>query len=145
MTLAIALIGLVLAAASFGWQIFTHLASGPKIKLLVSNGVLPYQEPPLDWLVVVTAINTGRAAASIASWGLRTPDGQNLHQVEPVPWAPTLPHRLEPQASVELYMPVANLRQICTAQGIAISSLRSWVRLGTDKLVFGGPPKVAED
>ena len=142
MTLALAIIGVVLGFVSFAWQVWIHITSGPRIKLEVSNSIIPDVQAPYDWLVCVTATNTGRSATTVVSWGFGAPDGGNVHQFERLPWSAALPHRLEPQSSVDFHMPAAGVRQACAERGIALSALRAWVRLGTGKRVEGGPPKV---
>ena len=142
MTLAIAIAGLVLALLSFFWQVWTHFRSRPRVAVKVSNTIVPDANPPYDWLVCVTAVNKGGSATTVSSWGFRVPDGGNLHQFEKLPWSVSLPHRLEPQSSVDLHMPVKGVRQACAERGIDVSSLRAWVRLGTGKEIVGGPPKV---
>jgi hypothetical protein len=144
-TLAIAIAGLTLGVVSLGWQVWTHLTNGPRVRVEGSNSIVPEAQKPYDWLVCVTAVNTGRAATTIANWGFRVPDGGNLQQFERIPWSAALPHRLEPQSSVGFLMPVAGMRQACAERGIAVSSLRAWVRLGTGKEITGGPPKVRDD
>lgn len=141
MTLAIAVAGLVLAVLSFAWQVWIHFTSGPRVKVEVSNALIPDARPPYDWLVCVTAINKGRSTATVESWGFRVPGGGNMHQFERLPWSAQLPHRLEPQSSVDFHMPVAGLHQACAERGVNLSSLRAWVRLGTGREIKGGPPK----
>lgn len=142
MTLGIAITGLLLAMLSFAWQVWTHLTSGPRVSIAVSNSIVPDARPPYDWLVCVTATNKGRAAATVANWGFRVPSGGNGHQFERLPWSAQLPYRLEPQSSVNLHMPVAGLQQTCADEGIDMSSLKAWVRLATGREIRGGPPKV---
>lgn len=142
MTLAIAISGFLVAVLSFAWQVWTHLTSGPRVSVSVSNSIVPDARAPYDWLVCVTATNKGRAAATVANWGFRIPGGGNVHQLERLPWSAQLPYRLEPQSSVDLHMPVAGLRQTCAEEQVDMSSLKAWIRLGTGREVVGGPPKV---
>jgi hypothetical protein len=141
-TLAIAIIGLLVAMLSFAWQVWTHLTNGPRVSVTVSNSIVPDAPAPYDWLVCVTATNKGRAAATVANWGFRVPGGGNVQQFQRMPWSADLPYRLEPHSSVDLHMPVAGLRQTCLNEQIDLRSLKAWVRLGTGREVVGGPPKV---
>lgn len=95
---------------SFAWQVWIHITSGPRIKLEVSNSIIPDVQAPYDWLVCVTATNTGRSATTVVSWGFGAPDGGNVHQFERLPWSAALPTVSSPS-------PV--LTSICQSQGSA--------------------------
>ncbi|HWD37317.1 MAG TPA: hypothetical protein VG944_00585 [Fimbriimonas sp.] len=152
-TLIIAVVGIVLAGLSLGWQAATFTLSGPRVKVNLREGfrgprgimIAPpavYTDNGLETLaqqgysehvLAVEAINRGRLPATIENWSLRfgngaaysnPTDGGNL----------SLPYRLDSHTRANWYAPAANLRElqgIFTDQTESAAILRAEVSLGS--------------
>lgn len=137
-TLVIALIGLVAALVSLGWQVASWLLSGPRVRAGISHGVMTMSDgsigPPC---IAVEARNVGRAEASLVSWGLRLPDGGTF--VPPMSpgtwWGPSLPHPLAGGHSVTWLVDIGSIVEARAQAGFDEVDVRSVVTLGSGKKV----------
>ena len=94
-TLALAIVGVVLSIASLAWQAVTFTLSGYRVKVTLLYGGLNPVQGTLMWnistrskdtglgdnfvaIVVVQATNTGRGDIDIMEWGLRLNDEGSL-------------------------------------------------------------------
>jgi hypothetical protein len=134
--LAVALLGVVIAAASLWWQAWTWYRSGPQIDLSISNQFPTDGDKLGDHLVALTVVNMGRAATTIEAWGIQLPDKSNVIPWNCPQWFVQLPHRLEPHSSVDLRINASELRQLAAARKVLFHELRPWVRTGDGRQHF---------
>jgi hypothetical protein len=141
MTLIVALAGLVISLVSIAWQVWTYLNDGPRVKVEASSTLTFYgpsgPQQVRDSHVTIRAINRGRAAATIASWGLQLPSGENLIEVEAPNGSNPLSNRLEPHSAAEFHVPADSLRDECRQRHINPDRSRAWVMLASGKQVLG--------
>jgi hypothetical protein len=140
-TLAVAIVGVVLAATSLGWQFWTYLNNGPRV-IVKSSAAITAGVPGSGFYACVSAINRGRAATTVSAWGFSLPSGASIVQTRALPWSTQVPHRLEPQSAADFHMDASELFTTCQERGIDPASLRSWVRLASGKQIMGGAPGV---
>jgi hypothetical protein len=138
MTLTIAIAGAILAAISFGWQIYTWRHDGPRVSVKAARAMpVGGHSGAGNWHLAVSAVNTGRAAAVITGWGLALPGGDYLVDPLRVPWTTPCPHRLDAQTSADFHTELDKLRRACAERGLDLSDLRPFVNLATGERVFG--------
>ncbi len=130
-------VGAASGIPSLGWQLFTWRASGPKIEVVTKYGFPTYGDRLGSQHLCITAVNTGRADATIASWGIRLPDGSNFILPRQLPWSTQLPAVIAPQSSRTFYIELVGVIELSRARGVEVSSLRPWIQLATGKEVFG--------
>jgi hypothetical protein len=136
---ALAAIGAATGVPSLIWQVYTWRASGPKIEVTSANGFPTYPDGHLgEHHFVVTAVNHGRAAATVTGWGLRLPDNSNMVMMNPIPLSTPLPAVVEPQTSISLYVEGGDVIKTSQQRQVRVAVLRPWVRLATGQEVFGG-------
>src|SRR5215469_2917 len=87
-------VGAATGVPSLLWQVYTWRASGPKVKVKVSNCFPTYGDRVGDHHFQVTAVNVGRAATTVVAWGLRAPDKRDLVVTRPLPFSAQLPGEL---------------------------------------------------
>lgn len=118
------------------WQIYIWFGSGPKIRVKLVNSFPTYGAQVGNHHFTVSAINHGRAATTVKTWGLRLPDGSDIIARSPISWSDSLPAVLEPQSSASFHIEGEAVIATCKARNIQTRSVKPWVRLATDKEVF---------
>jgi hypothetical protein len=129
--LVIAIVGLVLAAFSLGWQAVTFVLSGPRVKVRLKEGlrglggviIAPPSIYPdsgrasleadgyTEHVLAVVVTNSGRSATTVQRWSLNYGNGVVFtHQLDSR--NPVLPHRLEPHTTETWYASVAQVAPI---------------------------------
>jgi hypothetical protein len=138
----ISVIALMLSLASLSWQAWSWLRSGPVLRVQVTNILADsgrtsaYGNSELENYVEVTVINHGRAAATINTWGIRMPSGENMFVIQPIYFSERLPARVEPHASLSLHVEADELRKHSARHGIPFKAMRPWVQSATGKKVY---------
>jgi hypothetical protein len=84
-TLVIAVVGLVAAVASLGWQVVSWRLTGPVVRVEIGYGIAVMAGSVGPRIVYVRAVNVGRSPAGIEGWGFRLPDGKTIVDMEPEP------------------------------------------------------------
>lgn len=136
MTLTLAIIGTVLGVLNLLWNIRTWVASGPRVKVTVSND-FPVAGPEIgDLHVGINAANTGRSPITVTGVGIELPSNENMVITGLPRFSTTLPHRLEPGSSAAWHVPADEVWQICKERGYSPSQLRPWVRLADDTKAY---------
>lgn len=141
MTLALAILGVGLAAVSLGWHVWTYLHDGPRVKVKTSNAITT-GVPGEGWYACISAVNRGRAATTFRGWGLESPDGESLVQARPMPWSAQVPHRLEPHSSADFHIDANEALATCRDRNVSPSTVKAWVRIGSGKQIAGGAPPI---
>lgn len=136
LTLVIAIVGLVLAAASLAWQAATFLMTGARVKVKLQRGALGpggcvlgpvsggmppeelAQQGYVDPVLAVEVTNVGRLPTTITGWHAVLENGI-LFSNPLDPTNPELPYRLEAQSRAIWY---ADLRAIQAAVTASYSS-----------------------
>lgn len=141
-------IGAIAGVAALVWQIATWRKSSHNVKVTSTMSWFTYPDGSLsDDVVCVTARNVGAGPVTVTSWGIRLgPTREDMVVFRPLPLAATLPHRLEPGASMSVFIHAADVWRAEAEKGIPTSAMRAWVRLATDKQVFakrGMPRRLA--
>ncbi|MEV7455360.1 hypothetical protein [Pseudarthrobacter oxydans] len=139
---------------SLGWNILNYFLTGHRVTLVMTFGARNTTDlitvPPSDWtedlmrqlgaqgltseVVVLTAMNQGRAAVSVASFQLDFDNGMKWSSGEIAP-AGNLPFRLEPHADINWVTPMAELRKILKSLNLDSGTIKGRVRLATGKVV----------
>lgn len=125
---------LVLSLASLGWQAWTWLHSGPVIRVHTSNTITPGYGA--GHYVEVKAINHGRAAATITNWGIAVSDRENLFVTQRLPMSDDLPARVEPHASVSMYVEADELRRVAAERRVPFAVMKPWVQSATGRKTY---------
>lgn len=120
-------------------------ASGSGVVVSVANSFPTWADRVGDWYVTVKTYNGGDRPVTVEAWGFELPGGGSLFQARPIPWAPRLPHRLEPGDKVEFFMPEAGLRQSLTERNLRFAQTKSWVRLASDEKIYGPAAPVQDE
>lgn len=139
-TLALAILGIVLATLSLLWQFLTWHRSGPVIKVSVSlspqyvlgdgGSMIPLDGT--EEIVAISATNVGRMEAAMVTWGFHLEDGyggsRDLYLPPPPAQVP-----VPPQHSQFVAIAKRQLFQLMATDGMV--SARGFVRLATGDLV----------
>jgi hypothetical protein len=161
-TLAIAVLGLVLSVVSIVWQIAEHRLSGARIKVDLRWGAIGDrgivsgevgrdlglgQFPGLtERVFVVVARNVGRLPVDIAGVAIRFRGDISYRSTERWIHNPTLPHRLEAGSAMTFYLSHDDVMAgVAAAQVIAPGrrTLRGQVELATGKTLLS--PEVSAE
>ncbi|MCX4908049.1 hypothetical protein [Streptomyces sp. NBC_00878] len=136
--IVISICALTVSAVSLGWQVVSWLRTGPVIKVK-GHSAMPYVGGVVgDHHLSVTAVNEGRAAATITGWGLLLPNSMTIVvQSARLPGVHDLPHRLESHAEASWYILHDELDRACQQQGVAISQVRPFVDVAGQGKVLG--------
>jgi hypothetical protein len=121
LALLISIAALILSAVSLSWQVYSWKRTGPVLKVSVSHSAPTYgprNDVVGDWHTTVTAVNGGRTAATVTSWGFEMPDGRTLVPTEHLSWADPLPGRIEPHAKASWHIRKAELVAACEDFGV---------------------------
>ncbi|MFI2358157.1 hypothetical protein OG582_11925 [Streptomyces anulatus] len=136
----ISVIALVISLVSLGWQVITWLRSGPVIKVKGHAAIPVVNENPGELHLSVTAVNRGRAPATITGWGLRLPNGSSVvPRSAELPGVNPLPHRLESHAESSWYILHAALEEAAQTHQVELSQLRPFVDVSGRGRVLGKP------
>ncbi|AGL20931.1 hypothetical protein [Actinoplanes sp. N902-109] len=128
----LSVVAIGMSSIALTWQIVSWRRTGAVVKVVAKRGFVP----GLDGMfVVIEASNSGRTAVTVTGYGLRSPGGNNLIQLDRLPLSAEIPHRLESGAEVSWLMPMGNVQQTCAEQGIRHQDLVAWVRLGNGRTV----------
>lgn len=134
-TLAVALLGLILAIVSLTWQVIAWRWSGARIRVTVSSLVILDDFAQLARETIqLTVRNVGRTAAHIRGWGFR--HGRTVRYATPIPGPagsspPSLPLRLEALHEESWCVPLSDLRG--DAKEHEVVWVRGFVRMGTGR------------
>jgi hypothetical protein len=130
-------VGAITGAAALLWQVTTWRQSAHRVTVERASSVLfaPFGEMS-EPLLGVTVRNIGAAPVTVTNWGvsLGRKRGGMIVAV-PMPMSATLPHRLEPGASMQVFAPMAAMTSQAAGQGVALRTLRVWAELGTGQTV----------
>lgn len=128
-------IAIVLSIASLGWQAWTWRHAGPVVSVTTGRALPTVGGQVGEWLITVTASNTGRLPAQVTGWGLELPGGGQIIPRQEVQFAPPLPHQLAAHSSGTWYVPYLDAEQACAERGISLEQVRGRVSLGSGKTV----------
>lgn len=132
-TLVIAVVGLVAAVASLGWQVVSWRLTGPVVRVEIGYGIAV---PGGATIVYVRAINVGRSPAGIEGWGLRLPDGKTMIDLGPEPGSGRpLPFTLNGGHAEEWRMSLDRLVESRESEGYPPTRVRGMVRLHTGQVL----------
>jgi hypothetical protein len=137
-TLGIAVLGLLAALLSLGWQIIEWTLSGSRVKATIAIALSVGGPTHGARLLSVTASNVGRARASISSWAVMLPDKRTIVPAAvPGMWeGPDVPRTLEVGDGATWYVLLDAMVQARHDAGyITETEVRATVVLGTGKRV----------
>lgn len=129
--LILGIIGALTGMAALAWQVITWRQSGAVVTVTACQA-LPSQGEPY---VNVSARNTGRSPVTVNGWGLRLPDGWTMVALNPASWSSQLPHRLEPGADGNWYMPTAEVARFCAEHGTRQQDMIAFVNLADGRTI----------
>lgn len=133
-TLALAILGVVLAVASLAWQAWSWQHSGPVVKV---RGTSSFLTTSSELWLHVEATNTGRAPCTVEAWGVLVPPDGQIVQPNPWPISAPLPYRLESHASASWFMHQSELHQVSQQRGVPLSAMRPFVRIAGKGTISG--------
>lgn len=145
----VGLLGLVVAAASVGWQVHTWLASAPRVTvttfespLLVkhdSGELVP--QPSGGIMISVIVRNTGRMPISVERWGFQL-SGHSGELYDTLPdTIDGLPCLINPHHTKTFMQPKAPLIKLLVDRGLAHG--RAFARMSNGEQIFAqGPPAI---
>ena len=137
MTLALAIIGVVLSMASLAWQAFIWRHNGPVLRVTSAYSIPVFNDSDLgEDHISVTVTNAGRAPTTVTGWGIDMGGQKNMQVVRPVPFSAPLPHRLEGGAEVTFFVAVQPLRDYRASTGLTFDRMKPWVRAAGDRKHF---------
>jgi len=156
--IVIAVVGLFVAALSFGWQIATWALSGRRVKVRLMHGVegrggfavaavgrggIPREMSSMrsqGWtgreVVALEVINVGRAIVTIKSYSVHAVGGGMSYTPHGDIVGPPLPFRLEPGESETWYSDMQDARALVRSLkvvGKSATRVRMAASLGTGK------------
>lgn len=141
-TLAIAIVGALTGIAALFAQVWSHVLSGPRVKVGISNSLPIPDSGPLRWVLGLEASNVGRLPVTITSSGLmfKGRDGETKKipigmARQAVIFGPHGPHRLPDGESATWLLEPAGIAQTVSEQGAR--DVRGFVSLATGKTVVG--------
>jgi hypothetical protein len=138
-TLAIAIAGFLLSGLAFGWQMFTWLNEGARVK--VDAPVFVVVAPEGSDAVSVSVRNVGRSAVEVTGmWGRI--GSQRFFMIPPAGQA-SLPYTLNGLHSVAWAMPTASLRK-ALASTKAEGEMRVGIMLATGREVWSPKRKTLD-
>lgn len=137
-TLGIAVLGLLAALLSLGWQIIEWTLSGSRVKATIAFALSLGGPTHGTGLLSVTASNVGRARASVSSWAVMLPDKRTIvPAVQPGMWqGPDVPRTLEVGDGATWYVLLDAMVEARHNAGYTTETeARATVVLGTGKRV----------
>ena len=138
LTAVLAWLGSLSGVAALIWQIATWRRLAHNVKVTRTQSWVPdiYGNLGED-LVCIEARNVGASAVTVTNWGIALGrGGRNLVVLYPLPLSTTLPHRLEPGASMNLFVLADALAQAKIDNAVPLKRMRGWVGLATGKKVY---------
>jgi hypothetical protein len=141
-TLAIAVLGLVLAVVSLVWQVVTWTYEGAKVRVTASFGFLTYGPELSDRMVIVEASNVGRSQVELLGWGFDVGGNASLFVPRAVRGSTDLPHTLTAGHTAKFFLPLAALKEGLRQENITRAP-RAFVTLGTGGKAYAKPLKLA--
>jgi hypothetical protein len=132
---ALAIFAVLLSCVSLTWQIVSWRRSGPRVAVDASQSLPMYDHGAGNWMVAITARNTGRAATTVTGWSLEFPTGDKLVMTNQLPWTPSLPHRLEAHSDATWFIDTDEVKQECAQRGVHYTDLRAVVSLASGEKV----------
>lgn len=127
LTLVISVVAAFLSMLALGWQIYSWLHSGPRVKVTAQHG-FALGGSDLEF-VSITATNSGRLQTVIHEFGFEVPGRRRF--VEFQSFVPIkLPADLPPGGSVSFYFERQRLRRSAEDEGVHPTQLRSFARGG---------------
>lgn len=133
-TFVIAVLGVVLASASIGWQVALFLLTGARVKVEVGEGIMFPRQGREEDVLRVTVRNVGRQAVSVTHFWLQlTTEDSWLIQPNPHPLNPQLPYTLAPGHHVSWLHAASDLWDYMARQELGEMPVRGGVSLGTGK------------
>lgn len=131
---------LVVSVVSLSWQVVSWLRTGPVIKVKGHSAAPIIGGVMGEHHLSVTAVNKGRAAATITGWGLLLPNDMTIvPQSAQLPGVHDLPHRLESHAEASWYVLHDELTRACQERSVAISQVRPFVDVAGRGKMLGRP------
>lgn len=157
LTLAIAILGLVLSVAGLVWQAVTFRLEGPRAScelrtgLRGRDGYLTSVIEPGWWtnlagmqdeayripIVALTIRNTGRAPTTVSRYYVKTDNGIQFGLTGAPPGTDKLPHRLESDSSVLYYLDLLDVAAMCHAAEFktVAGKVTAVVELGSGRVI----------
>jgi hypothetical protein len=139
----LSVLALVLSLASLSWQAWTWSRSGPVLRVEVTNMVTDagstYGGTP-EHYVEVKAVNRGRAAATIQTWGIEVPGGGSIFVMQPLSFSQRLPARVEPHSSASFHIAGDEIWKVSAEKGIPLTKMRPWVQPASGKRIYAKRP-----
>lgn len=126
MTLAIAVLGLCVAVATFVWQWVSWQYEGPKVKVIVRQGFgIGGGSDELFWMV--KAVNVGRSPIELVGWGFEVSDETSIVMLMPHPSSTPLRHTLNGGHDATFFMSQEDLRASLLRRGRLPQTVRPYV------------------
>lgn len=122
-------------AGALVWRVIRWRRSGPVVTVKVNQAWPSSGDHVGEPITSVIARNSGRAPATVTSWGLRLPDGQTIAARKPFPGSDKLPYRLERGASGIWGIETIQVAETCRARGVDYADLRGFVSLADGQTV----------
>lgn len=91
---------------------------------------------PAEHYVEVKAVNRGRAATTVRTWGIEVPGGGSIFVMQPLPFSDRLPARLEPHSSLSFHIAGDAIREHSADHLIPFSQMRPWVEPASGKRIY---------
>jgi len=155
-TLVIAVVGVVLAAATFAWQLAEWKLSGDRVKVQLLLGAIgrggivtmpmgtataPLVQQGFQELVfVVRAINVGRLPTTVTNYDIEFDNGAAYCRAGAV-INPDLPHRLESQSKADFHTSMDEVQKVLglvrSRKPDGVDRIRPRVTLASGKTVQG--------
>jgi hypothetical protein len=144
--LIISIVSALGAVAAVWVSVWTHRQQGSRVECVWSNAFPVYGADLGDRHIQVQAINHGRSATTISSWGLEIIDAQGkptdstivIFKLEA--WQPALPHRLESESSAGWMMSFEELQETLAKRTDPVSGLIAYVQTGTGRRIYSAKP-----
>jgi hypothetical protein len=135
-TLAISILGLVIAMATFVWQWRTWLYEGAKIKVSCVVG-WPTANPEGPPHYLVNVVNVGRSPIELVGWGFRLSTGETTY-VPQDPYRPyRLPYSLPGGHGATFFIEVKDLSAALTRTSGATTRVKPFVSTSTKGTIYG--------
>lgn len=149
MALAALIVSIVSALgslAAIAVSVWTHRQLGSRIECKWGTALPIVGGEVGDRHVQVTGINKGRSPATIEGWGFVVLDRRGRETdttivvTQPLPWLPTLPHRLEAESSASWMLALDDLVASRLMSAHPRAEIKAFVRTGTGRMVTDSRP-----
>ncbi len=135
MTLAISILGLVLAASTFVWQWRTWLYEGYKLHVTCSSAVATNAESS-ELFRMITVVNIGRSPVELTGWGFELAGGQST-LIDQGSQAYRVPFTLNGGHQAFFTMRVDTLVDMIQVAGIDSRLVKPFVGIATKGRIYG--------